>query len=357
MKYIPQSADAARKWVEVCAQSLEVSTHEASSIFAQLCGVGTWKSLLEAMKLEVPSNTDSRVHPKILAKRREFYTKVLVDSFGFNRQISAYISQKFSPSADCCPRIVSIDLNRLHSEDQSNKCFSISTTSDSLETMAHNNPEIIKGDGVDVRTYEYKNVADKIRLSIKVSPAFWFNLLLSLGWKVLNTSYRKDYAFGSYSFVVESGVTGEHIPVYIAGMTRYPYDDTDSPANMAMQKVQKDFEAAGYKKAILFWYALTSKKIHGEDYTHPGMVFADGEWRETLINTSMHDVEDMVLCALSTPNINKPSKQYADKGGSLILGFQLMFSRVATMSELRLVGASSPTGWIALVTLKEDPAG
>jgi hypothetical protein len=356
MKYVPQSTEAARKWVEVCAQSLEISTNEATSIYAQLCGVGTWKSLLETMEVNEPSVTDSLVSPAILIKRREFYTRILVDNFGFNKQISRYISQKLSPSAKHCPNIVSVDLNRLREVHTPSNFLSFNTAADGLEDLVNCCPELIVDNDVDSQHTAHEPVDSLVRLKTRVVPAYWFNLLTSLGWKVTSKSFRKEHSVGKPSFIVESLSAGESIPVYIACMTCYPYDK-ESPANLTMDLVRRDFEASGYQRAILFWCALTSKRIHGEDYTHPGVVFTHGEWRETLINTSMHDVEDMMACALATPNINKPATCYADKGGALILGFQLMFSRVASLSELKLVGATSPTGWVALVTIEGKPAG
>jgi hypothetical protein len=250
---------------------------------------------------------------------------------------------------------LSIDLNRLRSRDESVKSLGLENIEKSLSDFASISNNLISNDSL-IKTYTYDQVASLIRVKIKISPACWFNLLNMLGWTIANKSYNQKYEFGKSSFTVLSGKTGESIPVYIVPLTRYPYDGSDSACNKAMADVESDFKSHGHSKAILFWYALTSKKIHGVDYTHPGMIYAKGKWRETLINSSMHDIEDCIDCAVATPNINKPDIRYSDRNGSLILGFQLMFSRVASLSDLRLVGASSPTGWIALVTLPKDKA-
>lgn len=354
MKYIPPSSKIAFQWIDVCANSLEISMDDASDIYAHLCGANNWGDLLSAIESGTPSNDDSTVHPKILELRRNFYVKVLINRFGINPSIAHYISIKFSPSSLIFPTVVSIDLNRIYAADEEKSSFELCNLSTALDRLVSARPQLVKNSTYTIENGYKPSGPVKSLLSIKVCPALCYNVLTSLQWKVDKESYNNVYCAGKPSFLVFSRSSKEVIPIYISELTRYPYDIGDTRCNDLMDEIQKDVEVNGYSRAILFWYALTTKKIKGLNYTHPGMVYIQGQWKETLINAEMNDVEDMFKCSEVTPDINQPDPVYCDRGGALMLGFQLMYRKVSTLSELKIMAVSSPTGWYALITTNKE---
>ncbi|MFK4132355.1 hypothetical protein ACI2KR_08680 [Pseudomonas luteola] len=354
MRYVPRDLDAARQWCEVCAESMGISIEEAYAIYAHLCGFQSWRELEWVAGNMGASNYDENVPPRLLMKRYSFYEKVLKNKFGFRGEIARYIAHRFSPSSKLVPEIVSIDISRLKDKviDNAENLSDTTVQKCPKDTKPHKIEPVYVFNS-DRNGLPVEKLNREIQLKITVSPVYWFNLLGSLGWNVLRDSFNNNSPYEP-SFIVAGKNTKEFVPVYNANLTRYPYDTKDSLCNELIQDVENDLKTRGYKRAILFWFNLSTKKINGLDYTHPGLVYVNGQWKETLINTSMNDVEELFLCAELTKNINSPHPDYADKNKALLLGFKVMFTGVKSIKELKLIGVTSPSGWMTFASFTKE---
>lgn len=348
MPFIAPSTKNARLWVDAVSKSLKLDKAETADIYARLCGFNNWDQVVQEIGRGSPSPTDEQVTKDVMQTRRAVYGEVLVDEFGMSRRFANYIIEKVSPSSSKKPSRFSLDISGAYDEDPENptigELFSDlgMDSGESLDkTMEAFMREVI-GDSLP-DDFSFKNIAERMRISKPVDPGAWYDLLFTIGWDLIDESFRLGYVYGEESFVAIK--SGQRVPIYITSLVRTPYDTEDEMAESLMSLLE-DYteEVFDTDEAIVFWGQPLVKTIDGDYYAHFGMYYTDGEWHEFLINQHT-TIDDLFKQHVTMESIDSPPKSLSDEGLGLSVAAIKTINHIDQEKEVSLQMLKSPSGW------------
>lgn len=337
MKYIPQSLEAASNWVSVCRRSLDIDQNEAASMYANMCGFGSWDLLLAHMVVERPSSLDEESQDEIVQSRHEFYRDVLVDTFLINPPFAEYLVSVASPSSSKNPELFSVDKRWIYA----NASAPTQIPGRLLNTFARDVLSQKLG-----KDFDFDDFTNRLRVHSNIFPGHWFNLMASLTWKVEKDSYCEQYTFGKPSMYLNSD--GGLLPVYIVSLTRIPLDGSDDMGNLVLKQIEQDLCSKGFERAMLFWGSMLSKNIDGHWFTHPGMVYKDHSWHEFLINQNIVSA-DTVFEMVDSLDILNPDPGLEDFDMALNRGFGCLKLDVDCSSLVEFSQLTDVSGWLHIL--------
>lgn len=332
MRYIPATHKHARLWVEAAAASLNIEKNLACEIYARLCGFPTWSQLMLVIGNLAASPCDEDLSTPLLTSRLDHYSFLLVSEFRFNPRVVGYFLSVLSPSSSRKPKKVSIDTSALKSDDSGFTPLSAL--------------------GVCKRDTDKVDLLSIIRGFKAIDPSNWYVILTHLGWKIPGGSCAKSYRASEPSFhVFLAHNPARSIPVFILPVCRLPGDEGDEIANEYLDKIDGWMVGSSLSTAIVFWGSMLTKKIAGLDYTHPGLVYRDGQWQEFLMNMASSRPDDVLKQANGSMDITSPPPLYSDTNKELLISFYLISEGIEDHRGVNLCVASTPTGWGPLIAL------
>jgi hypothetical protein len=355
MIFVAPKTKQARLWVDAVSKSLQIDKSKAATMYANLCGFTSWDRVVEAIGRAKPSMTDEKVSQDILDTRKEFYCEVLVNNFGMNETLAEYMINRASPSSEQKPKRFSINTDALFEQGDDEEGINLHHVFKSLgldtEKGVDEAAEKLLGD-VMPEGFSFENFANRMRISKPLDPGAWFDMLASIGWDLVEDSFREDYVYGEESFfAVKDGVK---IPVFITSLTRVPHDTDDDMANHVMALVEEfateDLES---DEIILFWGQPSFKKIGGKDYSHFGMYYTDGQWHEFLLNreTSIHNVFNQHR---RMDSVDAPPADLSDERMMLTVAAVRIMNGIGDNEKVSYLTAENKSGWNLLMP---TPAG
>jgi hypothetical protein len=349
MKYIPQSLEVASQWVDVCQLCMGIDHSEVASMYANMCGFGSWDLMATHMIVERPSLTDEEIKEEEMDIRHCFYREVLVDTFFMNPCFADYLIAMVSPSSGkpCVP--FSVDRARIFTRSSSGLHISGRHMGRAINAYA----EQVLGPKLG-KSFDFSNFSDRLRVHSGVFPGYWYNLMDSLGWDIQGHTYAEEYVFGRPSVFVSSK-NNDSIPIYIVSLSRIPLEGSDQMANAVLDCLESDFTSRlMLDKAIVFWGSMLSKRVEGRWFTHPGMVYQSGVWKEFLINQHVKSI-DMAFDMVRVMDINDPHPLFEDFQMELNRGFSYMKMDVDCPTKVEFNQLTNPSGWINLIpNLRKD---
>lgn len=343
MKYIPQSLEVASQWVDVCQQCLGIERSEVASMYANMCGFGSWDLMATHMVVERPSLTDEEIKEEEMDIRHCFYREVLVDTFFVNPCFADYFIAMASPSSGKSCTAFSVDRKQIFGKATNG----MHIPGRHMGKVINSYAEQVLGSKLG-KNFDFSNFSDRLRVHSGVFPGYWYNLMDSLGWKVDENSYVEEYSFGRPSVFVKSK-SDESIPVYIVSLTRIPLETSDQMAGTVLSLLEEDLKnRLMLDKAIVFWGSMLSKRVEGRWFTHPGMIYQSGTWKEFLINQHVKTV-DMAFDMVRIMDINDPHPLFEDFQMELNRGFSYMKMDVDCPAKVEFNQLTNPSGWINLI--------
>ena len=336
MPYIAPSTKHARLWVDAVSKSLKIEKSDAATMYARLCDFKSWDQLVQA-----------------IGRGKPFYCDVLVDEFGMNTRFAEYIIEMASPSSGKKPSRFSLDTGGMHTPDEDDKP-SIGKLFqemglDSEEGMDKAAEEFFRrtmGDSLP-EDFSFENFTGRMRISKPIDPGAWWDLLMTIGWDLIEDSFRPEYVYGEESFVAVHD--DEEIPVFVTSLVRVPFDDDDEMANEVMAVVEEhaDYELES-DKILLFWGQPTIKEINGKPYGHYGMYYVDGQWHEFLLNkdTTITEVFNQHLIMES---VESPHVSLSDEGYGLAAAMAKVLNGIEPDADVPMSTLGSPSGWKSLL--------
>jgi hypothetical protein len=357
MRYIAQSTKHARTWVEAVSKSLKIEKNTAADMYARLCEFSNWDHAVQEITRGKASPTDEMVSKDILETRKLFYADVLMREFGMRESLAEYMIDRVSPSGGRKPQRFSINTDALfddESDDESEgevdlhkmfKSLGMGSESDMNKAMEEFARKAL-GESVP-DDFSFDNFAERMRISKPLDPGAWYDILMSIGWDLIDESFRSDYVYGEESFVALKD--GTEIPVFITSLVRAPYDIDDKMANEVMSKVEAytldEFEA---DEALLFWGQPIVKKIDGKDYAHFGMYCTEGQWHEFLMNkdTSISDVFNQHN---EMESIDTPPESLCDENIMLAVAVIKISNHIDQDIPISLSVMVNKSGWNSLL--------
>lgn len=348
MPYIAPSTKQARLWVEAVSKSLKIEKGDAAAMYARLCDFNSWDQLVQAIGRGQPSQTDEQVTKDVMQTRRAFYSEVLVDEFGMSRRFANYIIEKVSPSSSKKPSRFSLDISGAYDEDPDTPTlgdlfsdFGMDSDEEMDKAMEAFMRETM-GDSLP-DDFSFENIAERMRISKPIDPGAWYDLLYTIGWDLIDESFRSEYAYGEESFIAIKD--GEEIPVYITSLVRTPYDVEDEMANSLMSRLERYTEEEfDTDKAIVFWGQPLVKDIDGNSYAHFGMYWANGQWHEFLMNQHT-TINELFNQHNDMDSIDSPPKSLCDEGMALSVGAIKIINHIDQEKKISIRMMRSPSGW------------
>lgn len=345
MKYVPQSLEVASRWVDVCERSLGIARAEVASMYANMCGFGSWDLMAAHMNVGQPALTDEEIQGEMLEARHAYYRDVLVDTFFMNPCFVDYFIHIASPSSQRQPAVFSVDHSKIYSSSDHDSKFASNGFGRLLNTYAKQYLGDELGSDFDFNTF-----SDQLRLHSGVYPGHWYNLVASLGWNVIEDSYVDEYTYSHPSLFVQSATRGV-IPIYIVSLTRIPLESADEMASLVLNHIQTNVTQKQVSDhAMLFWGSMLSKQVNERWYTHPGMVFQNGEWRDFLINQHLNNA-DLAFDMVESLDINNPPLGHEDQHLALARGFGCMKLNVDDPNYIEFSQLTNPSGWSSLIPM------
>lgn len=356
MRYIPATTKQARLWVDAVSKSLKIEKSEASQIYARLCGFNSWDQLMPQIGQGEPSPSDEHVTKDILETRKRIYSERLVDDFGMNESMAEYLIDKVSPSSARKPQRFSIDTTSLYGVDPEQgvnlgelfKTLEMETGQDMNSALEQFAKETL-GDSVP-EDFSFDNFAERMRISKPLDPGAWYDLLKTIGWDLIEESFRSEYVYGEESFVALK--EGAEVPVFITSLFRAPSDFDDEMANSVMEVVEDyALEELDCEEALLFWGQPGVKRIDGKAYTHFGMYYTEGEWHEFLINKDT-SISDLFNQHNEMESIESPPESLSDKDFMLAVAAIKVTNHIDQTKRVSFSELGTKSGWNSLMPTK-----
>ncbi len=353
MPYIAPSTKQARLWVDAVSKSLNIEKSASADIYARLCEFNNWDQVVSAIGRNSPSPTDENVTKDVLETRRKYYCDVLVEEYGMNEALAEYMIGKVSPSSGQKPNRFSIDTDTLYKpEDKGDinlaeifKSFGM----DSEEGMNKAMEEFARsalGDSVP-DDFSFDNFGERMRISKPLDPGAWYDLLMAIGWELIDESFRSDYVYGEESFIAIKD--GREVPVFITSLVRTPYDVDDNMANQVMSVVEEYFlDEFGSDEALLFWGQPSVKKIGEKHFTHFGMYYTEGQWHEFLINKDT-TIDGLFRQHNEMESIDEPPESFYDVDLALAVAAIKITNHIEQDKRISLSTLGTKSGWNALL--------
>lgn len=348
MKIIPESHKKARLWVEACAASLDVEKAVAAAMYANICGFGSWNSIVQIIGTQQPSPLDETLNSEQLSERRSGYIEILVSVFDMNPSYASYLVSHLSPTSGKHPKKIAFNAQSMHgSEDDAG----IPLIPPGMESMMEEGMEaflaMMKENHPEFADFDTTNFAERLRISKPLNPGLYYDFCKNLGWDLDESSYEEDYVFGEASFSINS--PKGKVLVYANSIVQTPYDTEDEMANHVRTTVVEDaYDFSDDPRLILFWGQPMTKKVKDLSFTCLGSIYVNGSWSDMLLNTEMRNVDTMLEMVSKGIDFNNPDPIFADKhnlAARIFLALSIGAQSLEELNEYEIMQFGSPSGW------------
>jgi hypothetical protein len=334
MTYIPPSFERPIEWVDVCASCLQISKDEAASMYARLCGFGSWDIMAEAVGVIKPTKSDEECTKSELSSRIKNYLAILVDEFDINYGHAVHLVEKISPSSRKKPQRFSFDSENYKNGDHAgidlnpmgvDRDEMISSFIDML-------PEELKSQLEGISTSDFEN---SIRMAMPVDPGVYYDYLVNMGFSLIDGSFNENHEIGCPSFSFSSSRLSKkgEIPVFILNISVNPLDDKDYLSIELLNHVTKELRRNRERYAVVLWKSPLVKKYKGGQIYCVGKSYLNGKWSDLILKDGCESIEELMELSANIEDINDPGSEYVWNHPRPLVIFHMIESGVSSSDE------------------------